>query len=83
MQQFQINSELIEAVTYDASSYSLYIHFVDRGVIAFQLISANDVNAFLASQDKDIFLKESLMLNSQFRKSIQTRSSIAKSLFQD
>ncbi|HFD2140538.1 TPA: KTSC domain-containing protein [Acinetobacter baumannii] len=83
MQQFQVNSELIGAVAYDSASYTMYVKFVDQGVLAIQQIPTDDFNNFLASQDKDAFLKEQLMINADYRKRIQTRSAIAKSLFQD
>ncbi|HDG7210097.1 KTSC domain-containing protein [Acinetobacter nosocomialis] len=82
MQQFQVNSELIGAVAYDSASYTMYVKFVDQGVLAIQQIPTDDFNNFLASQDKDAFLKEQLMINADYRKRIQTRSAIAKSLFQ-
>ncbi|WP_462188752.1 KTSC domain-containing protein [Acinetobacter baumannii] len=82
MQQFQVNSELIEAVAYDSASYTMYVRFVDQGVLAIQQIPTDDFNNFLASQDKDTFLKAQLMINTDYRKRIQTRSAIAKSLFQ-
>lgn len=82
MQQFQVNSELIGAVAYDSASYTMYVRLVDKGVLAIQQIPTDDFNNFLASQDKDAFLKEQLMINADYRKRIQTRSAIAKSLFQ-
>ncbi|MDC4642413.1 KTSC domain-containing protein [Acinetobacter baumannii] len=82
MQQFQVNSELIEAVAYDSASYTMYVRFVDQGVLAIQQIPTDDFNNFLSSQDKDAFLKAQLMINKDYRKRIQTRSAIAKSLFQ-
>lgn len=59
----------------------MYIQFVDRGVLMIQQMPIENVNAFLSSQDKDIFLKDQLMTNPSFRKRIQKRSTIAKSLF--
>ena len=81
MQQFKINSQLIEVVAYDQTNHTMYIQFVDRGVLMIQQIPIENVNAFLSSQDKDIFLKDQLMANPSFRRRIQKRSTIAKSLF--
>ena len=81
MQQFHINSKLIEDIAYDPASSTMYVRFVDKGVLAIQQIHTDDFNNFLAYEDKDTFLKEQLMANTDYRKRIQTRSAIAKSLF--
>lgn len=81
MQQFNINSDLVDSITYDGK-YALHINLADNGVISLLYVDADDVNAFLSATNKDDFLKSKLITNQKFRKSTLTSSPLAKNLFE-
>ncbi|HGH3625621.1 MULTISPECIES: KTSC domain-containing protein [Acinetobacter calcoaceticus/baumannii complex] len=83
MQQFQVNSELIELVTYEPKSQTLHVRFTDKGEVVFSFVGADVVNGLLSSNSKDDYFKKEIMANSTFRKRHQIKSKISKSLFQD